>query len=226
MKSIRQSLFLFLFFTVTAIAFQPGKSFSQKISFGFKAGPVVSGISTGDFNPYFRDESRLGFGIFGFCDFLNNKFISAGAEAGFIQKGFKYNIVAFNDSGDINASNTVSTGFNYLDLSVYIKFIYRQKGVSPYFSLTPVAGVYLGYTQNSETSLDSIGIITNNYIFDSLKSVSFGIKFGIGAEFNELIKNMPVIFEIRYNPDFIFSYDKYSVQMKNRVIEFNAGIKF
>lgn len=226
MKLFRQSLFLLNVIAVIAVMSSAEDLYSQKVNFGFKAGPDVSGISAGEFNPYFREESRLGFGIFGFCDLLNNKYISAGAEAGFIQKGFKYSIISFDDSGEINTDNSVSTGFNYLDLSVYIKFIYRQKGVSPFFSLTPVAGVYLGYTQTSEVPLDSIGVITNNYIFDSLKTVSFGIKFGIGAEFNKLIKNMPVLFEIRYYPDFIFSYNKYSVQMKNRVIEFNAGIKF
>lgn len=231
MKTKRQSTALFTKAKVTVTAFlllfMVQSSFAQKSNFTIKAGLNESEVSLDDFAPFYNKGSRLGVSIFAAYDFYTNKYLALGIESGFLQKGFKYKTVTFEESEEVNTDGSISTAFNYIDLSLNLKFIARQKLVSPYFSITPTAGFYLGYSQNVEgTAYDSIYTATDKIIFDSLNSVSFGIKFGVGAEFNKLIKNVPVVFEIRFNPDLTYDYDKYSIKLKNKVVEFNLGLKF
>jgi len=79
---------------------------------------------------------------------------------------------------------------------------------------------------NLSGAFDSLFQNYKDPVLDSLNSVSFGIKLGAGIELSGLIKKVPLIFEVRYNPDIIKSYDNYGVTLRNRTIEINLGAKF
>jgi len=202
-----------------------GNAFSQKQKIGIKGGVNTSNIIT-DGIIYANHNSKLGFDIFASYDFYNNKYLSLSAETGFNQKGFKYDIEETNKSGNVINTTTADVNLNYLDISFNGKFLVRGKSASPYFSLTPTLGVYLGHSQSSSTSYDSLLTASGNTIFDSLETVAFGVKLGLGIELYSLIKNVPVIFEIRFNPDIIDAYNKNSFSFRNTQFEFNAGVKF
>ena len=209
--------------TITLFFLFTGYSYGQNQKFGIKGGFNLSGIVLGEFDPYYENESKTGFNFFVSYDFYNNSFLSLSAETGFNQKGFKYNSITRNGSGEYISSGISENTFNYADISFNSKFLYRNKSVSPYISLTPTLGIFAG---NSLSSADSLSAYFDNYIFDSLKTVTFGIKIGAGVEIYNLLKNVPVIFEIRYNPDFTESYNQFHVEIKNRSFELNLGIKF
>jgi len=219
-KTITFFLFVLTFLTVT-------ESFCQFQKFGIKAGLNFSSVSIGEeFDPYPGKENKLGFNIFASYDLLNLKNLSLSAETGYIQKGFKYKAVVTNAFGEIIGEETIEHKLNYLDLSVNAKFMLRYKSVSPYISITPTAGFFLGNSMNISGAFDSLFQNYKDPVLDSLNSVSFGIKLGAGVELSGLIKKVPLTFEVRYNPDIIKSYDNYGVKLKNNTIEINLGAKF
>lgn len=229
MKTTKQSLAVFaavLFLLVS------GNTFAQQNSrFGIKGGLITSTVIKSPDNYYFDNYGRLGFDVFLSYDFFSNKSFVISAETGFDQKGFKTDLDYTNEEGNHTGTATLSTVLNYLDISVNGKYIVRGKSASPYFSLTPTLGVFLGNSISSSgdnSYPDAIDLLTQvtEAVTDSLNSVSFGIKVGLGVEFNEIIKNAPLLFEVRWNPDLTQAYNKNGFEMRNTTLEFNLGIKF
>ena len=221
--------------TILIFIFVSGTSFGQNQKFGIKAGVTLSDIKSviilpeiipGTIDPYSGKSKVTGFSIFGSYDMLRNKFLTLSGEAGYVQKGFKYNTETQNGNGDITGRGSIKNSFSYIDLSANVKFILRKKTISPYISVTPVLGIYLGNSSTVTGDKDTISMNNDVIVFDNLKTVSFGTKIGVGAEIYGLIKNIPVIVECRYNPDLIDAYNKSDESIKNRTIEFNIGIKF
>jgi len=121
------------------------ESFSQFQKIGIKAGVNLSGVNIGEeFDPYPKKEDRLGINIFASYDLLNLKNLSLSTKAGYVQKGFKYKAIVTNEFGEIIGEETIEHKLNYLDLSVNAKFIMRNKDVSPFISIAPTAGFFMG----------------------------------------------------------------------------------
>ncbi|HMS65363.1 MAG TPA: outer membrane beta-barrel protein [Ignavibacteria bacterium] len=229
MKTTKQSLAVFatvLFLLVS------GNLFAQKTSkFGIKGGLVTSRIITNNDDLYFTTYSRLGFDVYLSYDFFTNQTFVLSGETGFDQKGFKSDFTLTGETGDYLGTTTISSALNFLDISVNAKYMMRGKSASPYFSLTPTLGVYLGHSDalsgyiNDEIQSEMF-VTAYDDITDSLNSVSFGVKVGLGVEVNEIIKNVPLIFEVRWNPDLTQAFDNYGFKLKNTAVEFNLGVKF
>lgn len=221
--------------TILIFIFVTGTSFGQNQKFGFKAGVTLSDIKSvmtlpeinpGSIDPYSGKSKVTGFCIFASYDVIKNKFLTLSGEAGYVRKGFKYNTETQNGNGEITGKGSIKNSFSYIDLSANVKFILRKKTVSPYISVTPVLGIYLGNSTTVTGDKDSISMNNDVIVFDNLNTISFGTKIGAGAEIYGLIKNIPVVLECRYNPDLIDVYNKQNETNRNRTIEFNIGIKF
>ncbi len=232
MKTAKQ---IFSVFTIILTMFVSGTSFCQNQKFGIRAGITLSDVKSvltlpdsdpNTIDPYSGKSRVTGIGIFASYDMFSNRYLTLSAEAGFVQKGFKYNTTILNGNGEITGRGTVKNSFSYTDLSANIKFILRKKTFSPFISVTPVLGIILGNSAEYTGDKDSVSIKNNSLVFDNLNSFSFGVKFGAGAEIYRVIKNVPLVIECRYNPDLIDTYNKYNESLKNRTIEFNIGIKF
>ncbi|MBV6478760.1 MAG: hypothetical protein HGGPFJEG_01517 [Ignavibacteria bacterium] len=205
--------------TVTASA--------QNQKAGIKAGMNLANISFDENATFFEDvKNHTGFQVFVDYEVYENKLLTISAESGYILKGFENNLTSTNELGEPTGSAKVKNKMNFLDLSANLKFVYRS-GISPFLSITPSAGIYLG---GSSSSSGSAATENMNAMFetllDSMNSVTFGFKFGAGAEFNNLIKSVPITAEIRYEPDLTKIYDKNSFSFKNKALEFNLGVKF
>lgn len=221
--------------TILIFIFVYGTSFGQNQKFGIKAGVTLSDIKSvmilpdiipGEVDLFPGKTKVTGFSIFASYDVIRNKFLTLSGEAGFVQKGFKYNTETQNGIGEITGRGSIKNSFSYIDLSANLKFILRKKTISPYISVTPVLGIYLGNSSTVTGDKDTISMNNDVIVFDNLNTFSFGTKIGAGAEIYGLIKNIPVIVECRYNQDLIDVYNNSNETLKNRTIEFNIGIKF
>lgn len=229
MKTTKQSLTVFA--TVLVLLVSYNTFAQQKSRFGIKGGINASSVITNSDYIYFTPYGRMGFNVFLSYDFFsNNSFVISG-ETGFDQKGFNTDYIYTNKEGVYTGTATISNSLNYFDISVNGKYIIRGKSASPYFSLTPTLGIYIGNSLNvsgDDSYPDDIDIHSQitKAVTDSLNSVSFGIKAGLGVEVNEIIKNAPLLFEVRWNPDLTQAFDNDFYELKNTTIEFNLGIKF
>lgn len=220
MKSIRTFYLLVILLTA-------GSLYPQNQKAGIKAGINLSSVSFDENTVFFEDvKNHTGFQIFGSYDVYKDKLLTISAETGYILKGFENSLVSTNALGEITGTTVVKNKMNFIDVAANLKFIYRS-GISPFLTIIPAAGVYIGGSSSSSgnNSSDSINLLFD-ILLDSLNTFTFGFKFGAGAEFNNIIKNVPLTAEIRYDPDLTYVYDKNSFRLKNKVLEFNIGIKF
>lgn len=214
-------------FSLSVILFLTCACFAQNQKAGIKAGINLASISFDENTVFFEDvKNHTGFQIFGAYEVYSDKLISVAAESGYILKGFENNLVSTNSTGETTGNTVVKNKLNFIDISANLKFIYRSD-ISPYISITPAAGIYLGGSSSSSgiNSSDTLNALFET-LLDSLNSFTFGFKFGAGAEFNSFVKNVPITAEIRYDPDLTYIYDKNSFRLKNKVLEFNLGVKF
>ncbi|HMS66248.1 MAG TPA: outer membrane beta-barrel protein [Ignavibacteria bacterium] len=225
MKTIKKS---FVIFATIMFLLISGNSFAQKkqSNFGIKGGPLVARIIS-DLNGADVDtKSKFGFAVFAFYDFYNSKSIVLSGEVGFDQKGYEVDVIDSDTTGAVIKSGNLKDNLNYLDISANFKYITRGKSASPYFSLTPTLGVYLGHSSSGSVTGDSLYTNYSADAIDSLNSISFSIKIGLGVELYNIIKNVPVIFEARYNPDLTQAYNTNNYNIRNSTVEFNLGVKF
>ncbi len=221
------SVFLFIFMSDNSFCQIPKSCIKAGITFpGIKSVVTLPENEPGSVDPYSDKSNVTGISIFASYDLLSNNFLILSGEAGFVQKGFKYKTESRNGNGEITGSGSVKNIFSYADLSSSIKIILRKKIISPYVSITPVMGFFFGNSSTVTGNNDTANLNSNKLIFDNLNSFTFGIKIGVGAEIDRIIKNIPLIMECRYNPDLTDAYNKNNLSLKNQILEFNIGIKF
>ncbi|MFZ1321226.1 MAG: porin family protein [Ignavibacteria bacterium] len=225
MKTIKQP---FMILATVMLLLISGNLFAQKKQpkFGIKGGPLIARIIS-DLNGADVDtKSKFGFGVFAFYDFYNSKTITLSAEVGFDQKGYEIDLTDTNSTGAVVNTSNLKDNLNYLDISGNFKYITRGESASPYFSLTPTLGVYLGHSSSGTVTGDSVYTNYKANAYDSLNSISFSVKIGLGVELYKLINNVPIIFEARYNPDLTQAYNTNNYNIRNSTVEFNLGVKF
>ena len=214
MKTIKQP---FMILATVMLLLISGNLFAQKKQpkFGIKGGPLIARIIS-DLNGADVDtKSKFGFGVFAFYDFYNSKTITLSAD-----------LTDTNSTGAVVNTSNLKDNLNYLDISGNFKYITRGESASPYFSLTPTLGVYLGHSSSGTVTGDSVYTNYKANAYDSLNSISFSVKIGLGVELYKLINNVPIIFEARYNPDLTQAYNTNNYNIRNSTVEFNLGVKF
>jgi hypothetical protein len=119
-------------------------SFCQLKNFGIKGGLNLSNVNFD--NPTLDDYAKnySGFNVDIFYDFLNFKNVSLSAEAGYSQKGYKFELINIDINGNTTGSENISYNLNYIETSVLGKFFLNTKYVNPYLSIGAVLGFYTG----------------------------------------------------------------------------------
>jgi hypothetical protein len=224
MKTTKLTLVIF---STVLLLLVSGNSFAQKkANFAIKGGPLVARVIS-DLNGEDIDtKSKFGFAVFAAYDFYNSNSVVLSGEVGFDQKGYEIDFTDTNSQGGVVNSGTFKNNLNYLDISGNFKYITRGKSASPYFSLTPTLGVYLGNSTSGSVTQDTGFANISSRAYDSLNTISFSVKIGLGVELYNIIKNVPVIFEARYNPDLTQAYSTNNYNIRNSTVEFNLGVKF
>lgn len=206
-------------------------SHAQIFSYGFKGGLNLSET----LNTYYESHTKTGINAYVFADYNAFEKFSISVQTGFTQKGFKTE--SFDYYADqIHYYGKLNAELNYIDISVSGKFKFFNGKVVPYIMAGPSLGIKVsdGTTATGNASVFQIADIQS--LLDVVYTNSFGIKTGVGVEIN-VVKNISLILETNYNIDLTSSYNApdirlgietwyYSDNIKNRVLEFSAGVKF
>lgn len=220
MKSIKQISGLI---TLCSIMLFVNNSFGQLKNFGIKGGLNLSDVN---FNNEIFDnvfKNRIGFNVQVFYDFLSYRNVSISGEAGYSQKGFENDYITSDENGNEISREVIHSKLNYISTDILARFSLNSSSVNPYLSIGPVLGFYTGYSISSSGPNDTL--FQENELLENLKSPTFGLIVGAGTEFKTLLP-ATLILEVRYNLDLTNSSDVSTLELKNKVFEFNAGIKF
>lgn len=220
----------FVFFTVIfsiVVLFFCELSFAQIKNIGIKGGLNLSNADI-DYTKFGEPEfdSKSGFNVYLFYDFLNLKNVTISGEIGYNQKGFNQTVSVASTGGLPALNFTLYGRLGYLDINAITQFILPGNSVSPYISVGPVLSFKTNSSATSSNAEgDSLIVPSANILFDQLKSPVLGIIGGLGIQINKVIPQT-LILEIRYNADLTNSFKNSGTNyVRNYLWQFNLGIK-
>ncbi len=152
---------------------------AQDTRFGLKGGLTfykISGELSVDFMGFSETETfdsgtRMGFHGGIFMEKPLNEFLSIQPEINFVQKGGSES-----DSDDLVDFSDEDVTLSYIDVPLLLKVNIPLDGnVSPFLT----AGGYIGYLLDAKAEF---GDVTED-ISDEVKDISYGLLFGVGANF-------------------------------------------
>lgn len=169
------------------------------------------------FNSDFKPDSRWGFNIGVFCEFLNIPYFSVVTEFNYIQKGMSEDIpvTTITQPDGTGEYITWDTRVDYLDLSALGKFRIDLEMFLPYILLGPK----MDFEIAQEHSLGSANIVEENF-----NEVMYGFKIGIGSEVK--IGSFNLLAEILYDYNFNDLYNGEYLKVTSDSFDFRIGIMF
>lgn len=187
-------------------------------SYGIKLGMGMTNQTWeySSFNLHPKWESITGVSARVFADVSANKYLNIEGEAGFIQKGMKYNIPLTDVTNpDFNGQyRMVYNHLNYLTASVMLKAKYDAGMFTPYILMGPQFSYLAGSKVDKGFAV----------VYDNLKKSNFGYTAGLGALIN--FKGLNFLVEYRYEGDFASTYKLSNIDIKNQAHSFMIGMQF
>jgi DNA-binding protein YbaB len=153
-------------------------------------------------------NSRAGFNIGVFAEFLDMPVFSVVAELNYVQKG-----VSDLEAEIADQLFDGSVRLNYLNISALGKLRMDFIAVSPYL----VAGPKL----DIELSRDAV---VNNLVIDNFKKERLGFKIGLGTEIHLMFAS--VLVEVLYDADFNELYNRNNLSISTRSYDIRLGVMF
>jgi hypothetical protein len=203
--------------------------FAQKISFGVKGGMNFSTLpNSGTSQIFFNPDYIPGLNFYLISDLYTKNIFTFGAEAGFIQKGYRLEMLEINEFGDQVGDGHINYTTNYISIGIPSKIKYNMGNINPYAVLSPRVDFYTGYktsTKGFTKTTDSLITSIQNPLLEEFKNTILGFSAGAGVEIKSLIP-ATIIVESRYLFDLNNSFDNSFLVMKNRSWEFNVGVRF
>jgi hypothetical protein len=197
---------------------------STDITFGAKAGLNLANVG-GDIDDA---DSKLGFHVGGYAEFMVSEKFSVQPELVFSQQGYKFEESYTEDFGgeEIRISEEAKTKLNYLNLPVMAKF-YVADGFS--LEVGPQVGFLLSAEEEYEGTAtfedgSTESISETEDIKDFVSSIDFAVGVGAGYKLDGGLN-----FAVRYNlglsniNDFEGSDD---FKAQNNVFQFSVGYSF
>ncbi|HMQ68980.1 MAG TPA: outer membrane beta-barrel protein [Ignavibacteria bacterium] len=227
MKNLKWTLvFTAILFSLIVLSISEN-SFAQLKNLGIKGGLNLSNARLDYTN--FGDaeyDSKTGFNVYLFYDFLNYKNVIISGEMGYNQKGFNQTVSTAAQGGIPAINYTLYNRLGYFDINALARFILPGSSVSPYISVGPVLSIKTSNSSSSSGSdLDTLVVNAANNLFGQLKSPVLGIIGGMGIQINKVIPQT-IILEVRYNADLTNSFKNSGLNyVRNYLWQFNLGIK-
>jgi hypothetical protein len=153
-------------------------------------------------------DSRMGFNIGAFVEFLDAPFFTIVGEVNYIQKGLSNLEAQIAENlldGDIR--------LNYLNFTALAKLRLNYIAFSPYL----VAGPKLDIELNREA-------IANSLIINNFKKERLGFRIGLGTEIN--LQAFDFLIELLYDADFNELYNENNLSINTRSYDLRVGIMF
>jgi len=168
---------------------------AQNVKFGVKAG-LNSSTFTGDTDD--DTKSKIGFNLGGFAEIKISDKFAVQPELLYSTQGAKF------DEG--------STTLGYINIPVMAKFFVAE-------SLSLEAGPQIGFLTSAKSKFDGVSVDVK----DELKSVDFGLNFGLGYDFTP---NVYAGFRYNLGLSNIVDAKGDDDEIKNSVLSLSIGYKF
>ncbi len=192
---------------------------AQEVEFGVKAGVNIASL-TGDIE---NADAKVGFHVGGFAEIKISDKFSVQPELLFSTQGAKAEEKYSEDGVSYDYSEKIN--LSYINIPIMAK-LYVAEG----FSLE--AGPQIGFLTSAKNKYEgtaTFGGMTQSEseevdIKDTMKSVDFGLNFGLGYKFTEKLSA-----SARYNlglSDVNEEVDGLSYSVKNSVIQISLGYSF
>lgn len=164
----------------------------------------------------FDFDSKLGISPRLFADFLNISFFQIEGEIGYLRKGYEEKIPITTMAQPDGTGDFITTNIalDYLSVSALVKLKYELEIISPFIILGPQLNFLLN--KNIEKGWE--------VIFDRFRNANVDLSIGVGTELKNILA-IPIIFEYRFERDFIDNYDLPDINIKNYSHVILLGIK-
>jgi hypothetical protein len=175
---------------------------------GIKAGLTIANQEWDYPSVNVDPDSRAGFNLGVFAEFLDMPVISAVGEINYVQKGLSNLETLIAEEalgGDIR--------LNYLNFTALGKLRVDFLAFSPYFVAGPKLDIEL-----------SRSAIANSFIVSNFSKERLGFKIGIGTELHT--PSLSFLIEILYDSDFNELYNNNSLTVDTRSYDLRVGIMF
>lgn len=187
--------------------------------YGFKIGATLASedwdytrLST-DFTP----DSRLGFNLGVFGEFLDIPYLSLVTELNYVQKGMtkELPVTTITHPDGTGEYVTWDTRIDYLNISTLGKLRLNIGLLSPYV----VIGPKVDFQINVDNSLGS-----NNEVEENFNEIIYGAKVGGGIEFR--LTSFSILAEIIYDYNFSDLFKNENLTVTASSVDFRLGIMF
>jgi len=187
-------------------------------NFGFKGGGTASTQKweyAHSIPVLHKPDTKIGFDVGVFAEFLDLPFISLIGEVNYVEKGSQMILLSTDvSSSDYGEDTLWRAGFNYLNISLLTKV--RLDGIifTPYLIAGPKVDL--------EVSKDG-EFITPGSIFNNFKKTRVGFKAGIGTEVKLFMINF--LAEVLYDMDFGYLFERESfLKITSSSVDFRTGV--
>ncbi|NNG26556.1 MAG: PorT family protein [Ignavibacteriaceae bacterium] len=163
----------------------------------------------------FDPDDAIGFSAGVFGEFLDISNIELIGELNFIQRSVKEEIpftTIQNPEGD-GTTMIWNLKINYIDLTVLAKAKLNLNFITPYIIAGPTYGFEISKSVNDESNF-----------YDDFNKSQFGIKFGVGSEFQVITINL--LAEFSYNKILNSIYKNENVDVTSYFYDFRVGVLF
>jgi hypothetical protein len=214
---MRRMVYLF----ITVCALHINQSNAQLLrSFGAKIA-VTSASQRIDYTPQppwsgftYDVDRRTGVNAAIYAEWLNVPFFSVITQIEYAQRGFTEQLYFTEDASSNDRTTTRDNRVDYLSLPILLKASASTGDISPYILIGPRLDAYLGYHDKFNEP---------NSMYDRFKKTIWGGSAGVGIDFRSLIP-VSVSLEVRYNVDFIDSYNDGTIKIRNNAYDFWLGV--
>jgi len=163
----------------------------------------------------FEPDNAIGFTVGVFGEFLDVSNFDIVGELNFIQRAVKEELpvtTAQNPEGD-GTTWTWKLKIHYLNLSVLAKAKLNLNFITPYILAGPTYGFEISKSVNDESNF-----------YDDFNKSQFGIKFGVGSEFQ--VSTINFLAEFSFNKSLNSLYKNDNVEVISYFYDFRVGVLF
>ena len=208
-------------FAVVSLLFANSQAQVLK-GYGVKAG-ITSSTEALDYSngfPVQPSKRRVGFNVAVYAEWLNIPFLSVITQLEYKQGGYLQEF-SVPPSPSTSASTILADNrVDYLSIPILAKFTFPAGDFHPYVLAGPRFDFQLGYHRTIVFNDPSLAPP-----YDHFKKSLLGGSFGLGTQVCHLTP-VPLLVELRYNPDFSDSYQEGGLSVRNNAYDIWVGVEF
>jgi hypothetical protein len=212
MKKLVISTTILLFILTGNSSAQLIRSYGVKVAFTSFSQAVVYGADKSGWWTGSKISSESGFDVAAYAEWLNFPFVSFLTQIEYDQRGARLDYI----TPQVGAYSSTEGHLSYLSVPVMAKFTLPVGTLSPYIMAGPRMDFLLSY-RDFQIEPGPTPIYSN------FKKTILGWSMGIGLDSGPLLP-IKLLAEVRYDVDFITSYNDGNVYFHNNAVDVWLGV--